>query len=172
VIFLDPTLEDMALQYPTTLEELERCQGVSKGKAMRYGAPFVSMIDKYVKDNNIERAMDLVVKTIANKSAMKVQIIQNIDKKIPLEEIARSRQISMEELMGELESIVASGTRLNLKYYIDQHIDQYTQDDIYEYFRTAETDDIATAVNELGKDDYNYEQVQLMRIKFISELGN
>jgi ATP-dependent DNA helicase RecQ len=116
--------------------------------------------------------MDLVVKTIANKSAMKVQIIQNIDKKIPLEEIARSRQISMEELMGELESIVASGTRLNLKYYIDQHIDNYTQDDIYEYFRTAETDDIATAVNELGKDDYNYEQVQLMRIKFISELGN
>ncbi len=172
VIFLDPTMEDMAVQYPTTLQELESCQGVSKGKALRYGKPFVDLIARYVEENNIDRPMDMVVKTIANKSAMKVQIIQNIDKKIPLEEISRSRQISMMELMNELETIVASGTKLNLNYYIDQHIDEYTQDDIYEYFKTADTDDIATAVNELGKDDFNYEQVQLMRIKFMSELGN
>jgi len=172
VILLDPTLEDMAIQYPTTLEELESCQGVSKGKAIRYGKPFVELIANYVEENNIDRPMDMVVKTIANKSAMKVQIIQNIDKKIPLEEISRSRQISMIDLMDELETIVASGTKLNLNYYIDQHIDEYTQADIYEYFKSADTDDIATAVNELGKDDFNYEQVQLMRIKFMSELGN
>ena len=172
VIFQEPSLNDMATMYPTTLQELENCQGISKGKAVRYGKPFVDMIAKYVEDNNIERPLDMLIKTIANKSANKVQIIQNIDKKIPLDEIARQRAISMPDLMTELETIVASGTKLNLAYYIDQHIDEYTQKDIFDYFKTAETDDIATAVNELGKEDFDYEQVQLMRIRFMSELGN
>jgi ATP-dependent DNA helicase RecQ len=172
VIFQEPSLNDMATLYPTTLEELENCQGVSKGKAVRYGKPFVEIIAKYVEENNIERPLDMLIKTIANKSANKVQIIQNIDKKIPLDEIARQRNISMVDLMTELETIVSSGTKLNLVYYIDQHIDEYTQKDIFDYFKTAETDDIATAVNELGKEDFDYEQVQLMRIKFMSELGN
>ncbi len=172
VIFQEPSLNDMATLYPTTLEELENCQGISKGKAMRYGKPFVEMIAKYVEDNNIDRPLDMQVRTLANKSAAKIQIIQNIDKKIPLDMIARGRAISMVELMTELETIVASGTKLNLTYYIDDHMDKYTQEEIYDYFKTAETDDIATAVNELGKEDFNYEMVQLMRIKFMSELGN
>ena len=172
VIFQDPSLNDMATIYPTTLEELENCQGVSKGKAVRYGKPFVELIAKYVEDNNIERPLDMLIKTIANKSANKVQIIQNVDKKIPLDEIARQRNLSMVDLMTELETIVASGTKLNLSYYIDQHIDEYTQQDIFDYFKHAATDDIATAVNELGKEDFDYEQVQLMRLKFMSELGN
>ncbi len=172
VIFQDPSLNDMATIYPTTLEELENCQGVSKGKAIRYGKPFVELIAKYVEDNNIERPLDMLIKTLANKSAAKIQIIQNIDKKIPLDEIARQRAMSMVDLMTELETIVSSGTKLNLAYYIDQHIDEYTQEEIFDYFKTAETDDIATAVNELGKDDFDFEQVQLMRIRFMSELGN
>jgi ATP-dependent DNA helicase RecQ len=171
VIFQDPSLNDMATQYPTTLDELENCQGISKGKAVRYGKPFVALIAKYVEENNIDRPMDMVVKTVANRSAAKVAIIQNIDKKIPLDMIAKQRQLSMVELMNELETIVSSGTKLNLSYYIDEHIDEYTQSDIYEYFKTAETDDIAVAVNELGKEDFDFEQVQLMRIKFMSELG-
>ncbi|MEN9522844.1 MAG: helicase RecQ [Bacteroidota bacterium] len=172
VIFQEPSINDMATMYPTTLQELENCQGVSKGKAVRYGKPFVELIAKYVEENNIDRPLDFLIKTVANKSAAKVQIIQNIDKKIPLDEIARQRAMSMVELVTELETIVASGTKLNLSYYINEHIDEYTQEEIFDYFKHAETDDIATAVNELGKEDFDFEQVQLMRLKFMSELGN
>ncbi len=172
VIFQDPSLDEMCTHYPVTIDELKQIQGVGSGKAMKFGAPFVEMIKKYVEDNDIDRPQDLVIKSTANKSALKVSIIQNIDRKISLEDIASSKGISYEDLLKEVESIVNSGTKLNLGYFVDEMIDQDRQDEVYDYFKTAENDAIETALNELGEEDYSFEDIQLMRIKFMSELGN
>lgn len=172
VIFLENSLEDMATNYPTTMEELEKIQGVSKGKALRYGRKFIDLIARYVEEHEIEKPDDFVMKSVVNKSGMKVYIIQNIDKKIPLETIAKNKGLNLTELMKEMETIVASGTRLNLDYIISDQIDQYEQEDIFEYFRSSPDGDINAAYQEFKGDDISYEILQMMRIKFLSEFGN
>ncbi len=172
VIFQDPSLEEMCLHYPVSIEELKQIQGVGAGKAARFGQPFVSLIKKYVEDNDIQRPVDLVVKSAANKSALKVYIIQNIDRKISLEDIADSKGISYEDVLKEVETIVNSGTRLNIDYYVDEVLDEERQDEVFEYFRTSETGSIEDALKELGTEEYSFEELQLMKVKFLSELGN
>ncbi|RYG13670.1 MAG: ATP-dependent DNA helicase RecQ, partial [Chitinophagaceae bacterium] len=172
VVFQDPSLEEMCTHYPITIEELRQIHGVGSGKAMKFGNPFIELIKKYVEDNDIERPIDLIIKTQANKSQMKVSIIQNIDRQIGLEDIADSKGITYEEILKEVESIVNSGTKLNLNYFIDEVIDDDRQDEVFDYFRAAESDSIDEALNELGETDYTREEIQLMRIKFMSELGN
>lgn len=172
VVFQDPSLEEMCTHYPITMEELRQISGVGSGKAMKFGTPFIELIKKYVDDNDIERPIDLIIKTQANKSQMKVSIIQNIDRQIGLEDIADSKGITYEEILKEVESIVNSGTKLNLNYFIDEVIDDDRQDEVFDYFRAAESDSIDEALNELGETDYTREEIQLMRIKFMSELGN
>lgn len=172
VIFQDPSLEDMAIQYPVKLEELKQITGVGSGKAERFGRPFVELISRYVEENEIERPMDMVVKSVVNKSGLKVYIIQNIDRKVSLEDISISKGIEFDELLLEIESIVASGTKIDIRYYINQVIEIDKQEEIFEYFKTAETDSYETALRELGEDDYTQEEVRLMRIRFMSEMGN
>ncbi|HEY1163645.1 MAG TPA: DNA helicase RecQ [Chitinophaga sp.] len=172
VIFLETSLEDMATQYPTTTQELEKIQGVSKGKAIRYGKQFVEVISKYVQENDIVKPDDFVMKSVVNKSGLKVFIIQNIDKKMPLETIAKNKELSIAELLDEMETIVASGTKLNLDYCIDEELDDYAQDEIIEYFKGCETSSLALAREELIEGDYTIEQLKLMRIKFLVEYGN
>lgn len=172
VVFQDPSLEEMCTHYPISSEELKQISGVGSGKAMKFGTPFIELIKKYVEDNDIERPIDLIIKTQANKSQMKVSIIQNIDRQIGLEDIADSKGITYEEILKEVESIVNSGTKLNLNYFIDEVIDDDRQDEVFDYFRAAENDSIDEALNELGETDYTREEIQLMRIKFMSELGN
>lgn len=172
VIFQDPSLDEMCTHYPITTEELRQIHGVGAGKAMRFGAPFLELIKNYVEENEIDRPQDLVIKSTANRSALKISIIQNIDRKIGLEDIAAAKGLSYEDILKEVESIVNSGTRLNLGYFVDEVIDEDRQDEVYDYFRTAEVDSIEEALLELGPDDYTFEEVQLMRIKFMSELGN
>ncbi len=172
VIFQDPSLEDMAIQYPITLEEMKNISGVGVGKAQKYGQPFVEIIKKYVEENDITRPNDVVVKSVINKSGLKVYIIQSIDRKIPLEQIALAKTLTFSDLLDEVERIVASGTKVNLNYYIDEVVDEYHQQDIYEYFSSAETDSIQEALLALGENEYSEEEVRLMRIKFISDLGN
>lgn len=171
VIFQEPSLKDMCFQYPITLDELTSIQGVGTGKATRYGAPFVSLIKEYVEVNDIDRPQDLVVKSLVNKSGLKVQLIQNIDRKLPLEDIGRSQGKTMDEVIDEIEAIVSSGTRVNINYYIDDILDPDHQDEIYEYFSEAETDDLIAAYNEFDG-DYSEEELRLMRIKFMSEMAN
>jgi len=172
VIFQDPSLEEMCTHYPITIDELKQISGVGAGKAMKFGAPFIDLIGKYVEDNDIDRPIDMVIKSAANKSAMKVYIIQNIDRHLSLDDIAASKGLSLEEVIHEVESIVNSGTKLNLNYYIDEVIDEDKQEEVFDYFRTAEDDSVEHALAELGAGDYTLEEVQLMRIKFMSELGN
>ncbi len=172
VIFQDPSLEDMAIQYPIKLEELKQISGVGSGKAERFGKPFVELIKNYVDENEIERPMDMVVKSIVNKSGIKVYIIQNIDRKKPLEDIAFAKGLEFDELLTEIESIVAAGTKIDINYYINEVLDEDKQDEIFEYFKTAETDSYTKAVEELGEDDYTEEEIRLVRIKFMSEMGN
>lgn len=172
VVFQEPSLQEMSTHYPLDIEELKQISGVGTGKAAKFGAPFVALIKKYVEENDIDRPMDMVVKTTANKSAIKVAIIQNIDRKISLEDIANSKGMSFEQLIGEIESIVSSGTKLNLSYYIDELIDDDRQDEVFDYFRGADSDSLDDAITELGNEDYTKEEIQLMRIKFMSELGN
>ncbi len=172
VIFQDPSLEDMATQYPITMEEMANISGVSKGKALRYARPFIELIKEYVEENEIDRPTDFVVKSVANKSKIKVSIIQGVDRKIPLEDIASSNNISMEEMMHELDAIVNSGTKINLDYYINETVDEYSREDIYEYFMEAETDSTEEAYRELNEEDITMEEIQLMRIKFLSEMAN
>jgi len=172
VIFQDTSLEDMAIQYPITLDELKQITGVGSGKATRFGKSFVDLIKKHVEENEIERPIDLVVKSVVNKSSLKVFIIQNIDRKIDLEDIAIAKGVAFDELITEIESIVSSGTRLDLNYYINEQIEQDRQEEIFEYFKTAESDNVEDALDELGPDDYTEEEIRLMRIKFISEMGN
>jgi ATP-dependent DNA helicase RecQ len=171
VIFQEPSLKDMCFQYPITIDELTNIQGVGTGKASRYGAPFVALIHQYVEDNDIERPQDMVVKSLVNKSGLKVQLIQNIDRKLPLEDIGRSQGKSMNEVIEEIEAIVSSGTRVNINYYIDDILDSDNQEEIYEYFSEAETDDLRNAYAEFDG-DYTEEELRLMRIKFMSEMAN
>ena len=172
VIFTDPSLEDMSIQYPVTLDELKACQGVGEGKARKFGKPVIELIAKYVEENDIIRPDDFVVKSVVNRSANKVYIIQSIDRRLPFEDIARTKDMDFEELLTEIESIVASGTRLNIDYYIRQTIDEDKANDIYDYFREeAATDSVTDALKELGG-DYTEEEVRLVRIKFLSEVGN
>ncbi|MFP4017937.1 MAG: DNA helicase RecQ [Bacteroidales bacterium] len=173
VIFQDFSLEDMAIQYPVTIEEMQNIAGVGQGKANKYGEKFVKLINDYVTEKDIIRPQDMVVKSIVNKSGLKVSIIQSIDRQLPLEDIAASKGIEMKELLNEIESIVQSGTKLNLDYYINQVVDEDKQEDIYEYFmEEAESESLNEALEELGEDDYSEEDVRLMRIKFFSEYGN
>ncbi|MGK2861946.1 MAG: DNA helicase RecQ [Chitinophagaceae bacterium] len=171
VIFLENTLQDMATMYPATMEELEKCQGVSKGKAKRYGKPFVDLIAAYVQENNIEKPDDFVMKSVVNKSGSKVYIIQNTDKKVSLETIAKNKGWRIEELLEEMETIAASGTKLNLDYAIDEMLDEDDQDEIIEYFKTCETSSLQTAQEELSEYNFNWEQLKIMRIKFLSLYG-
>lgn len=172
VIFLESSLQDMATLYPTTLSELEKCQGISKGKALRYGKPFIQLIAKYVEENEIEKPDDFVMKSVANKSNNKIYIIQNVDKKIPLETIARNKDLRLDALLEEMETIVASGTRLNLDYAINEMLDDDEQDEILDYFRNCETSSLETAKEELADSAYEWEQLKIMRIKFLCEYGN
>lgn len=172
VIFLENSLKDMATNYPTTLAELENIQGVSKGKAMKYGRKFVKLIETYVEDNDIEKPDDFVMKSVVNKSGNKVYIILNIDKKIPLETIARNKGLSLSELLTEMDSIVASGTKLNLDYCLDQELDEEEQEDIFDYFRNSDDDNIEEAYEEFQDSDISFETLQMMRIKFMSEYAN
>jgi ATP-dependent DNA helicase RecQ len=171
VIFQDPSLEAMATIYPVTLEELQNIPGVGAGKAKRYGEEFCKLIKRHCQENEIERPEDLRVRTVANKSKMKVAIIQAIDRKVALDDIALSKGIEFEELLDEVEAIVYSGTKLNIDYFLDEIMDEDHLEDIYEYFKESTTDDINTALNELG-DEYSEEEIRLVRIKFISEMAN
>lgn len=171
VIFQDPSLEDMAIQYPIEMDELQNIAGVGHGKAERFGKDFIALIKKYVEDNDIERPEDFVVKSVVNKSGSKVQIIRNIDRKLPLEDIASAVSKSVDELITELEVIVASGTKVDIDYYIDDMMDDDAQDEVHDYFMEAETDSIEEAVEEF-EGDYSEEEIRLLRIKFMSEVAN
>ncbi len=172
VIFMENSLEDMAISYPTSIEELERIQGVSKGKAMKFGRKFIDLIARYVEENDIVKPDDFVMKSVVNKSGMKVFIIQNIDKKIPLETIAKNKSLTLQDLLTEMETIVSSGTRLNLDYCLEQELDEYEQEDIFDYFRNSMDGNLQAAYEEFRDRDVSLEQLQMMRIKFLSEFGN
>ena len=172
VIFLESSLEDMATMYPTTMEELEKISGVSKGKSMRYGKPFLDVIIGYVEENDIIKPDDFVMKSVANRNNNKIFIIQNVDKKIPLETIAKTKDLRIDELLEEMETIVASGTKLNLNYAIDEMVDEYEQEEIMDYFKSCETSSLQIAEEELADSNFNWEQLKLMRIKFLCEYGN
>jgi len=172
VIFLETSLQDMATLYPTTIEELEKCSGVSKGKAMRYGKPFIELIAKYVEENDIEKPEDFVMKSVVNKSMNKVYIIQQADKKIPLETIAKNKDMRLDVLLEQMETIAASGTKLNLDYAVDEMLDEYEQDEIIDYFKSCETSSLDVAKQELADSNFSWEQLKIMRIKFLSEYGN
>ncbi len=171
VIFLESSLQDMATMYPTNLGELEKCHGVSKGKALKFGKPFVEFIARYVEENNIERPDDFVMRSVVNKSGNKVFIIQQTDKKMPLETIAKNKGWRIDEMLEEMETIAASGTRLNLDYAIDEMLDVYEQEEIIEYFKSCETSSLQVAQEELADHNFNWEQLKIMRIKFLSEYG-
>jgi len=172
VIFQDPSLEEMAIQYPITIDELKNIVGVGSGKAVKYGKPFIDLISRYVEENEIERPMDMIVKSVVNKSGQKVYIIQNIDRKIAIDGIAEAKGIAMDVILSEIESIVASGTKLDISYYINEVIDEEKQDIIYDYFKHSETDSLQEALKELGEDEFTVEEVRLVRIKFMSEIAN
>ncbi len=171
VIFQDPSLEAMATSYPITMEELQNITGVGAGKAKRYGEEFLKVIKAHVEENEIIRPEDLRVRSVANKSKLKISIIQAIDRKIALDELANSKCLEFGELLDEVEAIVYSGTKINIDYFLDEIMDEDHQEDIFEYFKESESDDIEEAINELGR-DYTEEEIRLVRIKFISELGN
>ena len=171
VIFQDISLEQMATVYPVTLEELQNIQGVGAGKARRYGKEFVALIKKYCEENDIERPEDLRIRTVAKKSVLKVKIIQSIDRQVALDDIAEAQGIDFEDLLDEVEAIVYSGTKLNIDYFIEEVVDDDHVDDIYDYFKESETDDLDTAIDELGG-DYTEDEIRLVRIKFMSDMGN
>jgi ATP-dependent DNA helicase RecQ len=172
VIFQDPSLEDMAIQYPITMDELQNIQGVGAGKAQRYGKEFIELIKTYVDEKEIIRPQDMVVRSVINKSGLKVYIIQSIDRKMSLEDIAEAKNLEMNDLLKEIEAIVNSGTKLNINYYINQVMDEEHQEEVYEYFREAETESIQNALDELGEDEYTEEDIRLIRIRFLSEMGH
>ena len=171
VIFQDPSLEAMATMYPVSIEELQNIPGVGAGKAKRYGKEFCDLIRQHCEEYEIERPEDLRVRTVANKSKLKVSIIQSIDRKVALDDIASAKGIDFNELLDEIEAIVYSGTKLNIDYFLDEAMDEDHLLDIYDYFKESETDSLAVAMDELG-DDYTEEEVRLVRIKFISEMAN
>lgn len=172
VIFLESSLEDMATMYPTSMEELEKISGVSKGKSIRYGKPFLEIIKTYVAENDVIRPDDFVMKSVVNRSNNKIFIIQNVDKKINLETIAKTKELKLDELLEQMETIVASGTKLNLNYAIDEMVDEYEQEEIMDYFKNCETSSLQTAQEELADSDFTWEQLKVMRIKFLCEYGN
>ena len=172
VVFQETSLEEMAIQYPITLDELKNISGVGPGKAQKFGKPFVDLISKYVEEKEIDRPQDLVVKSVVNKSGLKVYIIQNIDRKISLEDLAEAKGITVGDIISEIESIVSSGTRIDINYYINEVLDEDRQDEVYDYFRTAETDSVEEALDSLGGDEYTEEEIRLMRIRFMSEMAN
>jgi ATP-dependent DNA helicase RecQ len=172
VIFQDPSLADMSIQYPVTLDELQKIQGVGQGKARRYGKEFIQLIKNYVEENEIERPEDFVVRTIANKSKLKVFIIQSIDRKISFEDIADAKGMDIKDIISEVEAIVNSGTRLNIDYYLNDVLDEDHQEEVFDYFREAENDSVQEALDELGEDEYSEDDIRLMRIKFMSDMGN
>ena len=171
VIFQDPSIEAMATTYPITIEELRNIPGVGEGKAKRYGQEFVDLIRRHVEENEIERPEDMRVRTVANKSKMKVSIIQSIDRKVALDDIALANGIEFDELLDEVESIVYSGTKLNIDYFLEEVLDDDKVEEIYDYFKESETDDVEEAIEELG-DEFTEEEIRLVRLKFISEMGN
>lgn len=171
VVFQEPSLEDMSVQYPVTMDELTNITGVGNGKAERFGKPFLELIQKYVEENNIDRPQDFVIKSIVNKSGNKVQIIQNIDRKLSLESIGKAQGKTLTETIADIESIVSSGTRINIDYVIEEILDEDNQEEIFDYFRGADTDSIEDAYNEFDG-AYTEEELRLMRIKFMSELAN
>jgi ATP-dependent DNA helicase RecQ len=172
VIFQELSLEEMAIQYPIKMDELVNITGVGQGKAQKFGKPFLDLIAKYVEENEIDRPLDMVVKSIVNKSGLKVHIIQNVDRKLPLEDIASAKGLSLEELIAEIESIVHSGTKLNINYYINDNIDEDKQQEALDYFKESHSDSIDEALKELGEEDYSETDIRLMRIRFMSEFGN
>jgi ATP-dependent DNA helicase RecQ len=172
VIFQDPSLEEMATTYPTTQDEMAQINGVGMGKVVKFGKPFIEVINRYVEENEIETAKEVVVKSTVNKSKIKIYIIQQVDRKIDLDLIAEQKEVSMAELIEEIETICFSGTKLTLDYYINQVIELDKQDEIYEYFMSADTDDIADALENCEIEDVTEEELRLMRIKFLSELAN
>lgn len=173
VIFQDPSLEEMAINFPINKEELTQISGVGTGKAEKYGKPFLDLITNYVEENEIIRPNDMIVKSVVNKSGLKVHIIRSIDRRLSFEDIAHAKGLTKEELITEIEHIVASGTKLNIDYYIDETVDQYHQEDIMDYFmEEAESDSIEDALEELGEDEYSEEEIRLVRIKFMSKYGN
>lgn len=171
VIFSEPSLQDMATQYPITMEELTNITGVGQGKAEKFGAPFLETIKNYVEENDIERPDDFIVKSVVNKSGFKVFIIQSIDRKLPLEDIARAKGKEVDDVLGEIENIVSSGTRINLDYILNELLDEEHQEEIFDYFREIDEDSIDDAVEEFDG-VYSEEELRMMRIKFLSIMGN
>jgi ATP-dependent DNA helicase RecQ len=172
VIFQDPSLEEMATAYPITIDELAHISGVSKGKAIRYGTQFLKLIEEYVDENDIDRPEDFTMKSVANKSGLKIYIIQSIDRKLPIDDIARSKNVTQAELLHEIETIVLSGTKLDIDYYIRNVMDDDTMEMIYDYFHEAETDSVDEAYAELSHEGITAEEIQLVRLKFLSEMAN
>lgn len=172
VIFQEVSLEEMAIQYPIKMDELVNITGVGQGKAQKFGKPFIELIEKYVDENEIERPLDMVVKSIVNKSGLKVYIIQSIDRKLPLEDIASAKGLSLNDLIAEIESIVSSGTKVNITYYLNEIMEDEKQQEVLDYFKESNSDSIQEALKELGEDEYTEEEIRLMRIRFMSEFGN
>lgn len=172
VIFQEPSLEEMSIQYPITMDEMTKISGVGTGKAAKYGKPFVDLIKKYVDENEIERPSDMVIKSVVNKSGLKVYIIQNIDRKIGLREMAKSKNLTLPNLLTEIETIVESGTKVNINYYIDDIMDEEKQEEIMDFFKESESGQVAEALKELGENDYTEEEIRTVRIKFLSDFGN
>ena len=172
VIFQESSLEEMAIQYPITMDEMTKISGVGAGKAAKFGKPFIDLIKKYVEDKEIERPVDMVIKSVVNKSGLKVYIIQNIDRKISLRDMAKSKNLALPALLTEIETIVESGTKVNINYYIEDIVDEEKQEEVMEYFKESQTDSVAEALKELGENDYTEEEIRVMRIKFLSDFGN
>jgi len=172
VIFQEPSLEEMSIQYPINMEEMTKISGVGSGKAAKFGKPFIELIKSYVEENEIERPVDMVIKSVVNKSGLKVYIIQNIDRKIGLREMAKSKNLSLPNLLTEIETIVESGTKVNINYFIDDIMDEEKQDEILEYFKESDSGDIKLALKELGENEYSEEEIRAVRIKFLSDFAN
>jgi len=174
VIFSDPSLQDMTVYYPVTMEDMLKISGVSKGKAEKYAQPFIDFIGKYVEENEIDRPSDFLVRQVADKSKNKITIIQNVDRKVPLEDVAQNLGMTFSELMDEMYVIVNSGTKLNIDYYINEKVDEYSREDIYDFFMAAESDSLENALKKLSAEDdeITFEEIQLVRIKFISDIAN
>jgi len=170
-VFMDPSLEDMTVQYPISIEEMGKVYGVGEGKAKKFGKDFADFIKKYVEENEIERTQDMVVKQVANKSSHKVFIIQSTDKKIDLEDIAKAKNLSMDDLLKEMERIVYQGTKLNIDYYVDENFDEDVVEEFMEFMGGSESDSMKVLLGEFG-DDLSDEEVRMLRIKFISDVAN
>jgi len=172
VLFMDPSLQDMATYYPTSMVDMTNISGVSEGKAKKYGKPFVELIQDYVEEHDIDKMDDFVVKQVANKSKSKVSIILGVDRKLPLEDIADTAKLDMDQLIHEMDMIVLSGTKLDIDYYLEDNMDEDVVDDIFDYFSEAESESVDEAFKELEEDDITLEEIRLVRLKFLSEEVN